>query len=119
MLTFEDDTEIKDDRDCQSESPDVTEAAMIDCVKNHVPNVLNGDTRCIVVSRLRMWETSNAFFKRKSFKAKTGLLKVTFANSLEEEDAIDQGGPRREFFHLLLKDIVKESGTLTSMYCIT
>ncbi len=51
--------------------------------------------------------------------AKTGLLKVTFTNSLEEDDAIDQGGPRREFFHLLLKDIVKESSTLTSMYHIT
>jgi hypothetical protein len=62
-----------------------------------------------------MWETSNAFLKRKSFMAKTGLLKVTFANSLEEEYAIDRGVPRREFFHLLLKNVVKESGTLSSM----
>ena len=63
LLTFE--ADIKDGGNYQLESPDVTAAAMIDCVKDHVSNVLSGDTRRIVVSRLRMWETSNAFFKRK------------------------------------------------------
>ena len=42
------------------------------------------------------------YFKRRSFMIKTELLKVTFATTLEEEDAIDHGGPRREFLHLLL-----------------
>jgi hypothetical protein len=47
--------------------------------------------------------------------AKTGILKVTFANLLEEEYAIDQGGSRREFLHLLLGAICQDSCTLTSM----
>lgn len=94
---------------------DTTEAALVDSIKDHIVRVLTGNPRRIVVSRLRIWDTAKAFFKRKSFMAKTGVLKVTFANSFEEEDAIDQGGPRREFLHLLLAAICQDSGTLTSM----
>ena len=43
-----------------------------------------------------------------------GLLSVTFATFAEEEDAVDLGGPRKEFFHLLLQAICKDSGLLTS-----
>ena len=82
----------------------------------HVGKVLTGDPRMIVVSRLRIWETAKAYFKRKSFMSKTGPLKVTFATGLEEEDAIDRGGPRREFLHLLLGAICNDSSTLTSMF---
>ena len=42
------------------------------------------------------------------------LLEVTSTSSeAEEEDAIDLGGPRREFLQLLLGPICKDSKTLT------
>ena len=44
----------------------------------------------------------------------TGMLRVTFATFEGEEDAVDHGGPRREFFHLLLGAISRDSGTLIS-----
>ena len=78
-------------------SQDTTETAMVDFLKDHVAKVLTGESRRIVVSRLRIWDTAQAFFKRRSFMAKTGILKVTFANLLEEEDAIDQGGRDENF----------------------
>jgi hypothetical protein len=43
------------------------------------------------------------------------MLRVTFATFEGQEDAVDHGGPRREFFHLLLGAMSKESGTLFSM----
>lgn len=36
------------------------------------------------------------------------MIHVTFANFEEEEDAIDLGGPRHEFLHLLLGAICKD-----------
>ena len=72
-------------------------------MKKHASDQLNtsDDPRCILVSRLRIWSTAKAFFKRSSFVRKKGLLHVTFATFAEEEDAVDLGGPRREFLHLL------------------
>ncbi len=92
---------------------------MQNAVVSHVGKVLTGDTRNVVasifvVSRLRIWETAKTYYKRKSFMSKTGLLKVTFATGLEEEDAVDFGGPRREFLHLLLGAICNDSSTLIS-----
>ena len=85
------------------------------CCDSSCWKMLTGNPRMIVVSRLRIWQTAKTYFKRKSFMSKTGPLKVTFATSLEEEDAIDHGGPRREFLHLLLGAICNGSSTLTSM----
>ena len=104
-------TEVIDDFLQQTEN----ESAMQNTVIAHVEKVLTGDPRNIVVSRLRIWDTAKAYFKRRSFMSKTGLLKVTFATGLQEEDAIDHGGPRREFLHLLLGAICNDSNTLTSM----
>ena len=83
-----------EDEENDNTSQDTTEAAMVNILKDHVANVLTGEPRRIVVSRLKIWDTAQVFFKRRSFMAKTGILKVTFANLLQEEDAIDQGGPR-------------------------
>ncbi len=88
-----------------SEFQDTNESEVNDCLSHDTRNV---------VSRLRMWETAKAYYKRKSFMSKTGLLKVTFATDLEEEDAVDFGGPRREFSHLLLGAICNDSSTLIS-----
>lgn len=91
------------------------ESSLQNKVMAHVEKVLTGDTRNIVVSRLRIWETAKDYFKRRSFMSKTGILKVTFATGNKKEDAIDHGGPRREFLHLLLGAVCNDSSTLTSM----
>ena len=52
--------------------PTPTDAAMQNAVLVHVGKVLTGNPRMIVVSRLRIWETAKAYFKRKSFMSKTG-----------------------------------------------
>lgn len=98
------------------EKTTINEASLSNKVIGHVEKVLTGDPRNIVVSRLRIWETAKSYFKRRSFMSKTGILKVTFATGNENEDAIDHGGPRREFFHLLLGAICNESSALTSMW---
>ena len=107
------DTNESEVNDCLSQETTNEETFMQNAVVSHVGKVLTGDTRN-VVSRLRMWETAKAYYKRKSFMSKTGLLKVTFATDLEEEDAVDFGGPRREFSHLLLGAICNDSSTLIS-----
>ena len=116
LSEFEDtkETEVIND-----ESQDTSkEIAMQSAVKAHIEKVLTGDPRNVVVSRLRIWDTAKAYLKRRSFMSKTGILKVTFANGLEE-DAIDHGGPRREFLHLLLGAVCNDSSALTSMYLLS
>ena len=65
-----------------------------------------------------MGHSKEAYFKRRSFMSKTGILKVTFATGLEQ-DAIDHGGPRREFLHLLLGAVCNDSSALISMYLLS
>ena len=87
---------------------------LISAVQEHAAKKIQGDPRSIVVSRMSIWQTAHPYFKRKGFLERSGMLKVTFATFEAEEDAVDQGGPRREFFHLLLGAIVRDSGTLNS-----
>ena len=75
---------------------------------------VHGPHRTIVVSRLSIWPTAFPYFQRNGFLKGSGLLQVTFATFESEEDAVDLGGPRREFFHLLLGAIARESGTVIS-----
>ena len=96
---------------------ELSETELTAQVKSHSANVVHGKAKAIVVSRLNLWKTALPYFKRKGFLENHGLLSVTFATFTEEEDAVDLGGPRREFFHLLLVAICKDSGTLASMYC--
>lgn len=90
-------------------------------IKEYATTNVHGDTRSIVVSRLSIWETAKPYFARERFLQRPGILQVTFATFESQEDAVDMGGPRREFFHLLLGAMSKESGTLISMlmymYC--
>ena len=83
-------------------------------IKHYADAKVNGINRSIVVSRLSIWQTAHSYFKRNGFLKGSGLLQVTFATFESEEDAVDRGGPRREFFHLLLGAITRESGTITS-----
>ena len=82
-------------------------------MKSHASSQISGEHRNIVVSRASIWTTALPYFKRKKFAGGKGLIHVTFANFEEEEDAIDLGGPRREFLHLLLGAICKDSKTVT------
>lgn len=84
-------------------------------IKDHARKVVEGEPRSVVVSRLSIWETAKPYFVRERFLQKKGILRVTFATFESQEDAIDHGGPRREFFHLLLGAISKESATLLGM----
>ena len=83
-------------------------------VKEHAASKVQGDHQNVVVSRISIWQTAQPYFKRKGFLNGTGMLKVTFATFESEEDAVDHGGPRREFFHLLLGAIVQDSGSMSS-----
>ena len=79
-------------------------------IKEHASSKVNEDYRNITVSRLCVWQTAEPYYRRSWFLASKG--RVSFA-TFEEEGAVDHGGPRREFFHLLIGGIVRESSTLT------
>lgn len=91
-------------------------------VKTHASQQIAGPNRNIVISRASIWATAEPYFKRKKFAEGKGLIQVTFATFKEEEDAVDLGGPRREFLHLLIGAICKQSktvtGTFSYYYCL-
>lgn len=103
-----------DIEEVQEEKTALTDTELTSKVKEHSDRVVCGPPKPIVVSRLNLWKTALPYFKRNGFMKNPGLLSVTFATFAEEEDAVDLGGPRREFFHLLLQAICKDSGLLTS-----
>ena len=106
---------VEDDVSEGTTDPNILSSeAFTTLIKQHAAEKIKGDSREIVISRISMWQTAQPYFKRKGFLNGSGLLKVTFATFEEEEDAVDLGGPRREFFHLLLAAIIKESGTVIS-----
>ena len=90
-------------------------------LKAHASSQISGPHRKMVVSRASIWETALPYFKRKKFADSKGLVAVTFATFEEEEDAIDLGGPRREFLHLLLGAVCNDSktviGTFNDSFC--
>ncbi len=101
--------------DTNGNDPDTLSSdGFMNVIKGYAANKIQGDPRNIVVSRITIWQTAQPYFKRKGFLNGSGMLKVTFATFEGEEDAVDNGGPRREFFHLLLGAIVRDSGSLSS-----
>lgn len=97
------------------EPDDLENESVVLLIKEHANTMVQGDPRSVVVSRLTIWETAKPYFLRQRFLQRHGMLQVTFATFEGQEDAVDHGGPRREFFHLLLGAMSKESGTLFSM----
>ncbi|KAK0150726.1 Zinc finger MYM-type protein 1 [Merluccius polli] len=84
---------------------------MTGIVKAHSERVVTEAYRPIYISRGNVWTTALRQFSRRKFTQCTDLLYVTFASDEgTNEDGEDLGGPRREFFRLLVKAIFKESG---------
>ncbi|KAL7376812.1 hypothetical protein ABVT39_016296 [Epinephelus coioides] len=80
-------------------------------IKAHSERVVTTAYRSIYISRRNVWQTALRQFSRQRFAESTDVLYVTFASDEDtSEDAEDLGGPRREFFRLLVKAIYKESG---------
>ncbi|XP_029015587.1 G2/M phase-specific E3 ubiquitin-protein ligase-like isoform X2 [Betta splendens] len=80
-------------------------------VKAHSERVVTTSYKPIYISRGNLWTTALRQFSRQRFAESTHMLYVTFASDEDiTEDAEDLGGPRREFFRLLVKAIYKESG---------
>ncbi|KAF1371434.1 hypothetical protein PFLUV_G00278370 [Perca fluviatilis] len=78
----------------------------------HSERVMTLGTRQVYISRANVWTTALRVFKRPSFAESCDKLYVTFASDEHDavEDAADLGGPRREFFRLLVKAIFQDSG---------
>ncbi|MGH0134563.1 UNVERIFIED_CONTAM: hypothetical protein FKN15_023307 [Acipenser sinensis] len=85
---------------------------IIGVLKAHSERVIVPPARPIYISRSALWTTAFRQFSRPSFIKKHGMLYVTFAcdEHGSQEDAADLGGPRREFFRLLVKAIFQDSG---------
>ena len=64
----------------------------------------NEDIQSICVRRSAVFTDALRSFSKQSFCADK-ILKVEFFN----DSAVDDGGPRREFFHLLMHEIFKSS----------
>ncbi|XP_034551786.1 G2/M phase-specific E3 ubiquitin-protein ligase-like [Notolabrus celidotus] len=81
-------------------------------LKAHSERVVSAGTRQVHISRANVWITALRPFKRPSFVESHDMLYVKFASDEQdaEEDAADFGGPRREFFRLLVKAIFQDSG---------
>lgn len=82
-------------------------------IKEHAKSEVNEDFRNTTVSRLSVWQTAEPYYRRSRFLGSKGMLTVGFATFEEEEDAVDHGGPQREFFLLLIRGILRDSSTLT------
>lgn len=67
---------------------------------------LTGSPTRVTVSRFSIFADSIACFKQRNFDLKKPL-RVTF----EGEPAIDGGGPKREFFTILLREFLSPSAT--------
>ena len=83
----------------------------------HSERVITSGTRQIYISRANVWTTAFRVFKRTSFAESCDMLYVTFGSDEHdaEEDAADLGGPRREFFRLLVKAIFQDSGAFEGL----
>lgn len=82
---------------------------------------VKGPDRLLSVCRSQAWRTGKQAFIRQKSTSDTGLIRVSFvedsigeaADGVVDIDVVDGGGPRREYFRLLLKDIVNGSGLFT------
>ncbi|XP_064640697.1 uncharacterized protein LOC135495745 [Lineus longissimus] len=108
MINADDVSTIPDEEDPNETSAEVIEGKL----RAHASTVVIGPTRPLVVSRSSVWASSLPYFRRKAFFNGMGDISMTFGHDEAIEDAQDLGGPKREYFRLLLKAIVNDSGML-------
>ena len=80
--------------------------------------VVTGPVRRIVVSRSNVWRSASQFWRLPTVENRSGLLLCKFQGDDNVlEPSIDHGGPRREFFRLLLECLLKHSGIFSAGVC--
>ena len=73
-------------------------------------NVIDENARsCINVRRGHLWTDSGRHFKKSKFNPKASVS-VKFADIGRNEETLDSGGLRREYFRLLIRAVNVESG---------
>ena len=73
-------------------------------------NVIDENARsCINVRRGHLWIDSGRYFKKSKFNPKASVS-IKFADIGRNEETLDSGGRRREYFRLLIRAINVESG---------
>lgn len=89
----------------------VHDLSIKDVLKAHAERYLtidpSGERQEITVRRKHIWYDTKRFMKRRSFKCQIGL-DVHFLG----EDGQDAGGPLREYFRLLWKDIAADGSVV-------
>ena len=94
---------------------DLTEEEFEGILKAHQDSSVTGQIRRIVVQRRNVWRSASNFWKLPTVGCRSGLILCKFSGELDRaEPSADQGGPRREFFELLLPFIVRDSGLFSS-----
>ncbi|KAL3875460.1 hypothetical protein ACJMK2_033407 [Sinanodonta woodiana] len=79
----------------------------------HAEKVIRGPPRSITVKRDEVWNAALEFFRKPDFVREFGSLEVHFKTKHDvAEEGVDNGGPRREFCRLLIKEICHKSGVL-------
>ncbi|KAK3593328.1 hypothetical protein CHS0354_031389 [Potamilus streckersoni] len=79
----------------------------------HAEQVVRGPARCITVKRDDLWKAALEFFRKPDFVKEFGSLEVHFKTKHDvAEEGVDSGGPKREFFRLLIREICHKSGAL-------
>lgn len=77
--------------------------------------VVRGPLRRLVVSRSNVWHTTLNTWKLPIFANRSGKILVKFqGDNAVVEPSADDGGPRREFFRLLLQEIIKNSAVFAA-----
>ncbi|CAB3996593.1 G2 M phase-specific E3 ubiquitin- ligase [Paramuricea clavata] len=84
----------------------ITGGSMEEILRAITPSVANAPQR-ISISRDHLLTDSISFFKRREFD-NNSLVRVVF----EGEPAVDGGGPKREYFSLLLQSLVAPSSPI-------
>lgn len=77
-------------------------------------SVVKGPLRRVTISRSNVWRSAEQFWKLPTVQCRTGEILVKFQNDDVVEPSADLGGPRREFFRLLLEEIRLKSGCFST-----
>ena len=76
---------------------------------------VTGPVRRIVIFRLNVWRSASSCWQLPTFVGRYGTILCRFTGDTDsDEPSADAGGPRLEFFSLLPKAILTESGVFNT-----